>query len=101
MLLRVAVVTAGEAAEETTGWAVKTTHLEGNLKERLEYALFVFSFCIFLNCQHKNPALLESYSLQAATEAIVNKPFPSCPKPPFYSKAKCELTPLNRPFSIY
>ena len=74
MLLRVAVVTADEAAEETTGCAEKT-YLEGNLKKRLENELFLSSFRIFFNCQHKNPALLESYMLQAVTEAIVNKPF--------------------------
>ena len=43
--------------------------------KRLENELFVSSFRIFLNCQHKNPALLEGYMLQAVTEAIVNKPF--------------------------
>lgn len=63
MLLRVAVVTADEAAEETTGCAEKTTYLERNLKKRLENALFVSSFRIFRNCQHKNAALLESYML--------------------------------------
>ena len=75
MLLRVAVLTADEAAVETTGCAEKKTYLQGNRKKRLENELFLSSFCIFLNCQHKNPALLEGYMLQAVTEAIVNKPF--------------------------
>lgn len=41
MLLRVAVVTADEAAEETTGCAEKETYLEGNLKKRFENASFI------------------------------------------------------------
>ena len=41
MLLRVAVVTADEAAVETTGCAEKKPDLLGNLMKRLENALFV------------------------------------------------------------